>query len=200
MADPLRVGFVKALVAAAALILGLAGVIALANHGHHRPEGIAERWLSAVSDTTRKGVRADATARAEKIGPLSLAAPLLPAASTGGKAAFADLEVGKAHRAATGGEPGSGVAVPFQLHQHVEQGTAPIKSGTVALVRSGDSWRVTAVSLVAGKADVPSNGGAPPSRAPVVLWPIALLAGVGVTLACSAVVRAAGPGAVAPGG
>jgi hypothetical protein len=135
-------------------------------------------------------VKKDATDRAEKLGPLTLAAPLLPSGSTGGKEAFADLEVGKASRSAPGGREAS---VPFQLHQHVESGTGPTKSGTVALARSGDSWRVVRVALIPGKADVPSNGGAAPSRAPLALWPIALLAGVGVTVVCSALVRAAGP-------
>src|SRR2546423_6931076 len=91
-------------------IVALGVVIKVAGSGVHRPEGAAERWLNAVADTTRKGVRTDARTRAEKIGPLSLADPLLPP-DTDGKRAFPDLEVGKART--TGDE----ARVPYRLHQ-----------------------------------------------------------------------------------
>src|SRR4051812_42480321 len=86
----LRSGFIKGLVACLAVMVALGVVIHFANSGHHRPEGAAEHWLTAVGDTTRKGVTTDARDRAEKIGPLALARPLLPTIDTDGKAAFPD--------------------------------------------------------------------------------------------------------------
>ncbi len=53
-----------------AVIIAAGVGINAANSGHHRPEGAAEHWLAAVSDTTRKGVHDDAVKRAEKIGPV----------------------------------------------------------------------------------------------------------------------------------
>ena len=80
-------------------MIGLGGVIAVANHGHHRPEGAAERWLTAISDTTRKGVRGRrARPGREARADSPWRAPLLPSEDTNGKGAFPDLEVGKAAR------------------------------------------------------------------------------------------------------
>ena len=59
----LRRAFAKGLVACLGVVVALGFVIHALNEGNHRPEGIAERWLTAVSDTGRKGVRADATRR-----------------------------------------------------------------------------------------------------------------------------------------
>ena len=148
----LRAGFVKGLVICVCLMLALVGVIVIANHGHHRPEGVAERWLSAVSDTTRKGVRADARDRVEKIGPLALAAGLMPpAGSTDGKASFDDLEVGRAVRMA--GSPQ--VRVPFQLHEYAKSGPEPKKIGRVVLepADADAGWRVVGLEEGPGPAE-----------------------------------------------
>jgi hypothetical protein len=174
----LRRGFVVALVAAVLVVAGLGAAIRLASRGHHRPEGIAEHWLAAVSDTTRKGVRSDARARANRIGPLALAAPLLPPADTRGKAAFDDLEVGRARVRATGAR------VPFRLHQHAAHGSAPLRQGAVLLSRRGASWQVTGLDLSTRLPSdrVPSQGGAPPSRAPLRLWVGSVVLGLVLTL------------------
>jgi hypothetical protein len=161
------------------VFVAIGGVIRALNAGHHRPEGAAERWLAAVSDTTRKGVRADATKRAEKIGPVAVAAPLIPA-KPGDKGAFPDLEVGKA--AVTGAE----ARVPYQLHQRDIDD--PVK-GVIVLTKAGDDWKVTALDARRADELVPSEGGAPPSSAPVGLWVVAILAGVGVTIGASALVQ-----------
>ena len=177
--DPaLRRGFVVALVAAALVVAGLGAVIRVASRGHHRPEGIAEHWLAAIGDTTRKGVRSDARARANRIGPAALAAPLLPPADTHGKAAFDDLEVGRARLQA------AGARVPFRLHQHAAHGSAPLRQGAVLLSRRGPSWRVTGLDLSTRLPSdrVPSQGGAPPSRAPLRLWLGSVLLGLVLTL------------------
>jgi hypothetical protein len=176
--DPaLRRGFAVALVVVLVVVAALGLLIRVVDRGHHRPEGIAEHWLAAVSDTTRKGVRGDAQRRAEKIGPLTLAVPLLPAGSTHGKAAFDDLEVGKARVQA-------GLArVPFRLHQHAGGGSGPVKQGAVILARAASSWRVTTLDMATRLASdrVPSQGGAPPSRAPLRLWVGTVLLGLVLT-------------------
>jgi hypothetical protein len=154
-------------------------VIRTLNAGHHRPEGAAERWLAAVSDTTRKGVRDDATERAEKIGPVAIAASLIPA-DTDDKGAFPDLEVGKAT------VTDYFARVPFQLHQrNVDD---PVV-GVIILQKVGDDWHVTDLDGRAAGEKVPSEGGAPPSSAPVGLWVLAIVAGVGVTIGASALVQ-----------
>jgi hypothetical protein len=154
-------------------------VISALNAGHHRPEGAAERWLAAVSDTTRKGVRSDAIERADKVGPVSIAAPLIPA-DTDDKSAFPDLEVGKAV------VDGDTARVPFQLHQ---RDVDDAKQGTIVLGKVGDDWHVTALDGRAPGEQVPSEGGAPPSSAPLGLWLVAVIAGVGVTAGASALVE-----------
>jgi hypothetical protein len=131
--------FAVAVVAALAVMVGLGALIAVANHGHHRPEGAAERWLTAISDTQRKGVRADARERAEKLGGATPGASLLPSEDTKGKGAFPDLEVGKALLA------GGQARVPYRLHQRAQHGKNPVKEGTIVLARSGDGWKVTAL-------------------------------------------------------
>ena len=62
----------------ALVVLGCAALGVLLhtlNSANHRPEGLAERWLHAVSDTGRSGIRADATRRTEKLGPIALLSP-----------------------------------------------------------------------------------------------------------------------------
>ena len=155
-----------------------------ANRGRHRPEGTAERWLAAVSDTTRKGVRADGAKRAIRLGNQDLIATVIPNPHTAGKAAFDDLEVGKATIS------GNDAGVPFQLHLH----TGGREGGTIVLRRpaAGAPWRVRLVSIEPGDADVPSNGGPPPSRAPRSVWVFAVLGGIAITAAASVLVEWAG--------
>ncbi|HZN15055.1 MAG TPA: hypothetical protein VFB78_12335 [Acidimicrobiales bacterium] len=171
--------FVVGLVACLAIMVAIGVVIHTLNAGHHRPEGAAERWLAAVSDTTRKGVRADAAKRAEKIGPVALAAPLIPA-DTNDKGAFPDLEVGKA------AIDGTAARVPYRLHQRDVDD--PV-DGVIVLAKVGDDWHVTALDGRASTERVPSEGGAPPSSAPIGLWVGAVLAGVLVTGGASALVE-----------
>jgi hypothetical protein len=172
--------FVIGLVVCGAVFLGIGGLIRALNAGHHRPEGAAERWLAAVGDTTRKGVKADATERAEKIGPVSVAAPLLAGVETDGKAAFPDLEVGKATF------EGGVARVPYRLHQ---RDVDEAKQGVIALEKAGDDWHVAGLDGRRPGEAVPSEGGAPPSSAPVGLWIVALVAGAGVTAGASLLVE-----------
>ena len=178
----LRRGFWVVVTIVVVAAIGIALLIHAVNAGNHRPEGIAERWLQAVGDTGRKGVRSDARHRAEDHGPLALAAPLVRPKHDTRHSYFVDLEVGEAHHAA------DVARVPFRLHQYVDSGSPPLQQGTVVMARAGDSWRVTAIDARQAGEKVPSEGGAPPSRAPLGAWVGAL--GIGVVLAagCSALV------------
>jgi len=167
-----RSTFVKIVAMALAVIVGLGFLIHFLNAGHHRPEGAAERWLAAVSDSERKGVTADARKRADDIGPIALAAPLLPSTHDTRHGLFSDLEVGKAVPAGT-----DTVRVPFRLHQHISSGSGPLKQGTLVLHRTADTWHVAAVDGRGAGESVPSEGGARPSRAPLALWVGALFLG-----------------------
>jgi len=160
-----RSTFAKIVVLALVVIAGLGVLIHFVNAGHHRPEGAAERWLAAVSDTERKGVSADARTRAEHIGPVGLAAPLLPAKVDTRHGQFDDLEVGKAIPAGA-----DTVRVPFRLHQRLPSGSGPLKQGTIVLHRTGDTWHVAALDARRAGERVPSEGGPRPSQAPLALW------------------------------
>lgn len=181
----LRRGFGIALAVIVAVIVGVGAVIHAVSSGHHRPEGIAERWLADVSETTRRGVRSDSLRRAERIGPVGLAtaAGLVPA-TTHGKAAFTDLEVGKATVA------GSRARVPFHLHQYASRGTGPVRDGVVVLSRAGSSWRVSGIDRQRPGERVPSEGGRPPSRAPAALWIGAFALSVVLAAACVLIMEA----------
>lgn len=188
--DATRRGFAIGIAVVVAAFAAIGAVLVAVNDRPSRPEGVAEDWLTAVSDTTRKGVRDDARRRAEEIGPVALAAPLLPSADTKGKSAFEDLEVGKA--TPSGGE-GDAVRVPFRVHaRDVEEA----RMGAIVLTRAGPDgpYRVTAIDARRPGERVPSEGGDPPSSAPVGVWVAGLLAGAVVTLGAAALVRAAGLG------
>ena len=160
-----RSTFATVIVIVLVVLASLGAVIHLANAGHHRPEGAAERWLAAIGDTGRNGVTSDARKRAEKIGPVAVAAPLLPPTHDTKKSEFADLEVGKAIPAGPGN-----VRVPFRLHQQLSSGVGPLKQGTLVLARTGDTWHVIALDARLPNEKVRSEGGRPPSRAPLALW------------------------------
>ncbi len=171
--------FVIGLIVCALVFVAFGVLISALNAGHHRPEGAAERWLAAVSDTTRKGVRPDAVERAQKIGPLAIAAPLIPA-DTDEKGAFPDLEVGKAIVV------GDSARVPYRLHQ---RNVDDALSGTIVLSKAGDDWKVNALDSRRTDELVPSEGGSPPSSAPVGLWVAAVIVGLGVTAGASLLVE-----------
>jgi branched-chain amino acid transport system substrate-binding protein len=153
------------------------------NAANHRPEGLAERWLHAVSDTGRSGIRDDALRRAAKLGPVALAASLVPADHDSRKAYFTDLEVGRARRAA------DVARVPYRLHPNARRGSPPTRDGTVVMARAGDTWRVAALDARHRGERVPSEGGEPPSRAPLASWVGAVLLGVCLAAGSHAIVR-----------
>ena len=175
----------------AAFIALFVGIQA-AGAGTHRPEGTAERWLAAISDTTRKGVRSDALKRAagerSKGAPANLGLDLTSSdAKKDGKRSFRDLEVGKATVV------GPQATVPFLLHQYASSGPTLKRDGDVVLLREGDRWRVSSVYGPRRPGErVPSEGGAPPSSAPKSYWVVALLLGLVVTAVCSGLINLAG--------
>ncbi|MBA2608547.1 MAG: hypothetical protein H0U92_06390 [Actinobacteria bacterium] len=196
--------FIKGLVVCTALMIAVGGGLFLLNHGHNRPEGVAEDWLTAIGDTTRKGVEADATRRADKIGAPELAIRILEPQpeAIDRKAGFEDLEVGKAARLSE--VDGSAVRVAFHVTARRPADKTEEVNGVLTLVKEAgdDKWTVTALDVidpkVAGVPELPSNGGPPPSSAPVSLWLGALVGAALVGLVTTALVRAASPAAPAP--
>jgi hypothetical protein len=187
---PFRLG----LLGVAIVFLLLGGLIAAYGSSAQRPEGVAERWLSDVGDTRRDGVKERARNDADEVGPVSLAAGLLPKSSTDGRAAFVDLEVGKAVDS-----DGGHKVVPFRVHQRVDGSSGPAIEGSLVLQRDRDHhWKVIAVDGPKAGVEVPSEGGAPAAEAPIGLFVGAIGVAVLVTLLCSVAVRLAGRGGPEP--
>ncbi|MBV9411900.1 MAG: hypothetical protein JO148_09905 [Acidimicrobiia bacterium] len=168
--------FVKVIVIVLVVVAGMGILIHFLNAGHHRPEGAAEHWLSDISDSGRKGLSSEAKRQAEKIGPVDIAAPLLPATHDSHHSDFDDLEVGKALPAGL-----NTVRVPFRLHEHDQSGSAALRKGTLVLQHENDGWHVVALDTRRSGEKVASEGGPRPSRAPFPLWLGAI--GVGLLLA-----------------
>jgi len=159
--------------------------------------------LTAVGDTTREGVEADATRRADKIGPLELADRRLVSDDTDGKSAIQDLEVGKAVRLDP--DDPDNVKVAFQVHARRSPDESVKVVGTMTLTKVDDDWQINAVDLVgdenteglpaetvlAGVPPLASEGGPPPSSAPISLWIGASIGAVLVGILTSALVKAA---------
>jgi hypothetical protein len=182
--------FVAGIVACIAVMLALGGALFVLNHGHHRPEGAAEHWLAALSDTTRKGVERDAKERTSKIGDPTLGRELVhpDAEAIDRKSAFADLEVGKAV------VEGTNSRVGFRVHARRPNDETAELTGVMTLAERGEEWKVVAVNVGAAS-DVPalpSEGGPPPSSAPWSLWIGALVGSLVIGVITSALVRAAG--------
>lgn len=193
---PFRLG----LLACVAGLVCVGGIVAAFGTPADRAAGVAERWLTAVSDSTRDGVAADAAARAEELGAsLELARSAgLVGADTGGDAAFEDLRVGRE------GPAGDAVRVPFTYTPHEGEATG----GHLYLVAADGGWRVAALQpqgdpgahLAVVRTDLELALAPPgpvaidrPTPAPIGFWVGALALGVVVTAGCAAAVRAATP-------
>lgn len=178
--------FRLALLGVAIAFVLIGGLLAAYGSGSDRPEGVTERWLTDVGDTRRDGVGDEALRRVEDVGTLTIAERLLPSASTDGRTAFVDLEVGKAEGdAAT-------TRVPFRLHQRVDGSAGPAVYGTLRLEKVGDGWKVRALERATDGLRVPSEGGPPAAEAPLGLFAGALAVAAVVTAGCVALVRRAG--------
>lgn len=196
--------FAKGLVVCVALLIAASGGLYLLSNGKARPEGVAEDFLTALSDTTREGVEADSLRRAEELGNAEAADRRLLADDTGGESAFADLEVGKAVRVRE--DNPDEVKVAFRVRTRREDDEVVKVRGVMTLVRKADRWRETSVELVGdaktegspesildGVPELPSEGGPPPSSAPLSLFVGALIGSALIAVLCSALIRAAGP-------
>ena len=182
----LRRPFAVALTGVVVAFVVIGVLIAVFGTGKQRPEGVAERWLVAVGDTERKGVRDRARDDAEAVGPVALADHLLPDEDTGGKSAFVDLEVGKAV------DDDGARRVPFRLHQRQGSEVSDAIEGTIVLRRddAGD-WKVVEVTDPTPGLAVPSEGGDPAAQAPWQLYAGAVGLSIVLTAGCSLLVRMA---------
>jgi len=179
--------FRRALLGVVILFVFVGGLIAAYGTGADRPEGVAERWLSNVGDTRRDGVKDKARTSAEKVGPVSLAASILPKQGSGGDSAFADLEVGKA------ASDDQRTLVPFRLHQELgDSANKDATYGAVQLVKVGDTWKVTAVLPQQPGLKVPSQGGSPAAKAPKTLFLGTLAVAVLICAIGAGLIHAAG--------
>ena len=175
--------FLVGVLASAIGVILICGVIAVFSSVDDRPEGVAERWLTAVGDLTRKGVHSDAVGRVQAHGDVALGEQLLAGVKADDKSAFTGLEVGKARR------EGDTAFVPAELVGRGDDGT---RSQLLVLHRDGDSWRVVELRPADPSLKVPSDGGEVASKAPITLYGVALIIGVGIAAGASALVRAAG--------
>jgi hypothetical protein len=176
---------------AIAVVIMVAGIVGLLNlHGTSRPEGVAENWLTAVGDTTRKGVEADARKRAAKIGPIAAASAAgLLKYDADRKSAFSDLEVGKSYESRFAGA----VDVPFRVHARNGDEDDVEISGTILIRRVKDEWHVVSAAAVVDPAHkLPSEGGPPPSSAPASLWLGGLVGAAIIGVITTSLVRLAG--------
>jgi|GEM_PF-2608577 len=182
----------------AALSAGV-GVVAEVRGDQHRrrPAGLAERWLSAVSDVGRKGFGTDPRARAERIGPVATAATVLPAHPVPDEGRFSAIEVGQARLS------GDGARVPYRVHQRAV-GSKRVFTGVVLMARTGGGWRVTGLAEATGGEKVPSEGGPPVTRAPLAAWlgaaGLSAFLAVGAGLVVSCTERSTRPSARRPSG
>jgi hypothetical protein len=183
--DALKRPFLIGVLAVGIVVVFLGGLISLFGSTDDRPEGVAERWLTAVGELTRKGVHDDAVDRVTAHGDLALGEQLLEGVKADDKSAFTTLEVGKARR------EGDTALVPVELvGRGFDDGVARVQ--LLVLQRDGESWRVVELRAPDPALRVPSSGGDVAAKAPVTLYLVALVIGVGIAAAASALVRAAG--------
>ena len=181
----LKKPFLIGLLAVGAVMLAAVGaMVVVANSTDDRPEGIAERWLTAVGDLTRKGVHDDAVKRVNGHGDASLGEQLVQGVHADGKTAFTALEVGKARTS------GDLALVPAQLVARGDE--AAKRNYLVALRHVDDSWRVVELREPDPTLKVPSDGGVVAAKAPITVYLVALVIGAGIAMTASALVRAAG--------
>ena len=175
--------FLIGLLAVGIVLVIVTGVIAIFSSVDDRPEGVAERWLTAVGDLTRDGVHGDALDRVRNHGDVALGEQLVAGVDADGKSAFTTLEVGKARH------DGDRVLVPVLLVARDDDAT---RRQLLVLQPADDSWRVVELRDADPSLKVPSDGGDVASKAPVGAYVVALVIGAGVAVAASALVRTAG--------
>lgn len=145
---------------------------------------MVERWLQAVSDQGRAGLRDDARERAAGYADPTAAADVIPDDPEADERHFSDLEVGRAT------EGPLGARVPFRVTQRLDGGDTAEMRATAVLARTGGEWRVTGVEPSTPSERVPSEGGGLPARASATQWIGALLLGVAITAVSVVIIEA----------
>jgi hypothetical protein len=182
---PFRLG----VLGVAILFVLLGALIAGFGTGSNRAAGVAERWLTNVGDLTRDGVKDRARDEVEEVGSVDLARPLIAGADADGRAAFLDLEVGKAVDHSESGDK----LVPYRLHQRIDGSAGPTVDGAIVLSKDADDeWEVVAVEGPQPGLEVPSEGGSPAAEAPLTLFLGAIAASFVIAGLSALAVRAAG--------
>lgn len=159
----------------AAVLLALTTTTAC-GRSEHRASGVTERWLQAVSELGREGLRADAEERAAEYGSPEATATVRPADAEDDERTFSDLEVGKAVVDV------DQARVPFRLTARIEGGDRRESDGAAVLVKEDGTWRVIDVVPREPDEKVPSEGGERPARAAVSHWLYAILASAVITV------------------
>ncbi|HEX2038114.1 MAG TPA: hypothetical protein VHF47_00115 [Acidimicrobiales bacterium] len=167
----------------ALVILLLPALLAACARGEARPSGITERWLQAVSDRGRDGLREDAGDRIEEYGTAEAADEITPPDAEEDERTFSDLEVGKATI------QGDTARVPFRVTARLEGDERRELRATAALARHGNSWRVVEVVERGAAEEVPSEGGERPASSTPSQWALALLLGVLMTVGAMLVIE-----------
>jgi hypothetical protein len=185
--EALKRPFLIGVLFVAIVLVFLGGLISLFGSTDDRPEGVAERWLTAVGDLSRKGVHDDAAKRVAADGDPKVAEILVGGGfDYEGKSAFTALEVGKAPRV-----DDRTARVPAKVTYRGKDNGGTSR-GVLTMERSGDSWRIVGIESPDPALKVPSDGGDVAAKAPITLYLVALVIGVGVAAGASALVRAAG--------
>lgn len=148
-----------------------------------RPAGITERWLQAVGDQGRQGLREDARSRADEYAEPGATQALVPVRGEDDEAFFRDLEVGEAV------EVGDRARVPFRVTVRGEGGDDEKRFGTAVLERADGRWRVVAVAEATEEERVPSEGGERPARASAEQWLAAVALSIILTVGSALVIE-----------
>ena len=140
-----------------------------------RPSGITERWLQAVSEQGREGLREEAEKRAAEYADAEATAKVAPADAEKDERRFRDLEVGKAEVDL------DQARVPFRVTVRLPDDGRRQLDGAAVLVRTEGTWRVVDVVPREPAERVPSEGGDRPASAKASHWLYALLASLAIT-------------------
>jgi hypothetical protein len=177
---PQRKSVIRVAVLVAVVIGALAFGTGLVRRSTSRPEGLTERWLVAVSETGRIGLRDDALKRARMIGRGEAAAALTSKRSPKDVNRFLSIEVGNQQSK----------GVPFSVIRRTSDTETDVVRGYANVGQCGNGNDVLGVCSVQldSSAKVPSNGGTPAAKAPMWLWAAALLISLGLGPLLSALI------------
>jgi hypothetical protein len=140
-----------------------------------RPSGVTERWLQAVSEQGREGLREEGVKRADGLADPEATAKVRPPDAEPDKRMFRDLEVGKA------AVDLDQARVPFRVTARLEGGERRERAAAAVLVKRDGTWRVVDVVPRIEDEKVPSEGGDRPARANATHWLVALALSLALT-------------------